>query len=424
VSIRAIVALLCLLGGAIGSLLPAVAAPQGGEVVVVPIHGTIDDGTARLVTRAVREAEERHARALVLDVDSSAGLPDAAMQIRDALLDAGIPVDAYVERAWSSGALVALAADRIVMSPSGSLGEAASLGAARDAVVATALRHHRDPRLASAMVDGTVEVPVFKEPGRVLALTAEQARASGFSETTASSLGDALAAFGLDGTPAVVAPYDPPDRIARIATNPTVSGLLLALGFIGLLVELQTLHLVAGALGAAALALFFAVHVYAGFSSGFVVALALAAVLLILVELHVFPGHGLAGAAGVAALVAAVLLAFGIPFLVVALQALAIAIVLSAAAFALLQRVLPENAFVHRLMFAGAQGSDYVASADYRSLLGQSGTAVSFLRPAGVASFDDRRVDVLSEGDFVPAGTPVRVTRVEGARIFVKPERE
>jgi membrane-bound serine protease (ClpP class) len=44
------------------------------------------------------------------------------------------------------------------------------------------------------------------------------------------------------------------------------------------------------------------------------------------------------------------------------------------------------------------------------------------LRPAGLATFDDRRVDVLSEGDFVPAGTPVRVTRVEGARIFVKPE--
>lgn len=49
-----------------------------------------------------------------------------------------------------------------------------------------------------------------------------------------------------------------------------------------------------------------------------------------------------------------------------------------------------------------------------------SGTALSFLRPAGVATFNGVREDVLTEGEFVPAGTPVRVTRVEGARIFVR----
>jgi membrane-bound serine protease (ClpP class) len=34
---------------------------------------------------------------------------------------------------------------------------------------------------------------------------------------------------------------------------------------------------------------------------------------------------------------------------------------------------------------------------------------------------DGQRVDVLTEGDFVPAGSPIRVSRVEGARIFVHP---
>jgi membrane-bound serine protease (ClpP class) len=124
---------------------------------------------------------------------------------------------------------------------------------------------------------------------------------------------------------------------------------------------------------------------------------------------------------GAIILVASVLLAFGIAFFVVALQALAVAIVLSAVSFALLQRVLPENAFVKRLMFAGTQGPDYVASEDHRALLNESGVAASYLRPAGVATFGERRVDVLTEGEFVPAGTPVRVTRVEGARIFVRP---
>ena len=122
------------------------------------------------------------------------------------------------------------------------------------------------------------------------------------------------------------------------------------------------------------------------------------------------------------ALAAAVLLAFGVPFFYMALQSVAVAIILSAIIFVLAQRVLPENAFVKRLMFAGTQGADYVASEDHRSLLGARGEAVSFLRPAGVARFGELRVDVLTEGEFVPAGTPVRVTRVEGARIFVRPE--
>jgi membrane-bound serine protease (ClpP class) len=144
--------------------------------------------------------------------------------------------------------------------------------------------------------------------------------------------------------------------------------------------------------------------------------------MLILFELHVLPGHGIAGSLGALLLVCAIVLAFGLQFFAGALQALAIAIVFSAVAFALLLRYMPENAFVRRLTFAGAQGPDYVASLDHRHLLGKTGVAMSFLRPAGVAVVGTERVDVLTEGDFVPAGTPLRVTRVEGARIFVRPE--
>jgi membrane-bound serine protease (ClpP class) len=121
------------------------------------------------------------------------------------------------------------------------------------------------------------------------------------------------------------------------------------------------------------------------------------------------------------ALVSAVVLAFGFAFFFVAAQAISIAIVLSAIVFALSTRIFPESAFMKRIVLSAAQGPEYVASLDHRDLLGQHGHATSFLRPAGVASFGGRRVDVLTEGDFVPAGSPIRVTRVEGARIFVQP---
>jgi membrane-bound serine protease (ClpP class) len=95
--------------------------------------------------------------------------------------------------------------------------------------------------------------------------------------------------------------------------------------------------------------------------------------------------------------------------------------VLSILCFGIVARIHPENAFMRRLVFVGAQGPDYVASLDHHTLVGRDGIASSYLRPAGVATIDGQRVDVLTEGDFVPAGSAVTVTRVEGARIFVRP---
>jgi membrane-bound serine protease (ClpP class) len=423
---------LCLAAGALSAAAHVALAASGqGTVEVVPIQGTIDEGMAHLVVRAVAQAKTDHARAIVLDVNTFGGLVSAGTEIRDALLASDVPVDAYVQRAWSAGALVSLAASRIVVEDGGSIGSAQpiphdpkTVSAVRAEFRSTAMHFHRDPTLAAAMVDTSVDAPAYKPPGGILNLSADQARQAGFSEATVGSLDQALAHFGVANATRENAQYTFAEQVARIATNPEISGILLAIGFLGLLIELQTLHGVAGAIGAASLALFFGTHIYGGFSNGLVLAVALVGLLLILFELHVLPGHGVAGILGILILVASVLLAFGIPFFVGALQALAVAIVLSAVAFALLQRVLPENAFVKRLMFAGTQGPDYVASADHRHLLGASGVAVSFLRPAGVAAFGDVREDVLTEGEFVPAGTPVRVTRVEGARIFVRPAEE
>jgi membrane-bound serine protease (ClpP class) len=51
------------------------------------------------------------------------------------------------------------------------------------------------------------------------------------------------------------------------------------------------------------------------------------------------------------------------------------------------------------------------------------GTALSPLRPAGVASFDGRRTDVVSQGEFIESGEPLEVVRDEGTRVVVKLRR-
>jgi membrane-bound serine protease (ClpP class) len=271
------------------------------------------------------------------------------------------------------------------------------------------------------MVDPSISVPQYKPTNAYLTLNTGDALRSGIAQGQAPTLDAALAAAHLAGAQRITPQYTFAEEVARFATSPAISSILLTIGMLGLILEMQTLHGIAGTIGVAALALFFGTHVYAGFSNGLVIALAILGLVGILWELHVVPGHGAPGILGGLALLAAVLLAFGLPFFFVAIESVSTAIILTVIAFAFLTRVFPENAWMQKLTLVAAQGPDYVTSTDFTSLRGAIGTASSFLRPAGIASIDGRRVDVLTDGEFIPAGTPVRVTRVEGARIFVEP---
>ncbi len=425
-SLYVLLVLLALAGLAVARPAGAAPASSAGAVFVVPIDGVVDEGMAHYVARAVAEADAAHASALVLDVNTPGGLVSAAFEIRDALLGARTPTIAYVsERAYSAGALIALSAKRIVMAPGSSIGAAEPIpndpkhvSALRAEFASTAERNRRNATLAAAMVDKSVDARGFKKPGAILSLTADEALRAKIADSVQPTLAATLSEEKIAG-PLVRSHYTFAEGLARFATSPEVSGILLSIGVLGLFIELQTMHGIGGAVGVGALALFFGTHVYAGFSDAAVVALGVAGVVLILLELHVFAGQGIAGALGAVALLAAVVLAFGVPFVYVAVQALAVAIVLSVLLLALATRVFPRNAFMKRVAFSDMQGSDYVASADHSALLGQTGFATSFLRPAGVASVAGKRIDVLTDGDFVPAGSPVRVSRVEGARIFV-----
>jgi len=398
------------------------------DVIVVPIQGTVDDGMAHLVARAVDDANASHATGLVLDINTTGGLVSSAFEIRDALFRAQVPTVAYVaQRAFSAGALITLSAQKIVMAPGASLGAAEpipktakTVAALRSEFASTAQRNHRDPTLASAMVDATVDLPAYKSPGAILSLTAEEAKRAGYADAIEPTLADALRFAGLDRLPLRKAQYTFAEQVARFATSPAISGLLLMLGFMGIMIEMLTLHGIAGSIGVGSLALFFGTHLYSGFSNSLVIVLAILGVVGILLELHVIPGHFVAGAIGTIALLVAVVLAFGYGFLTVALQSLAVAAVLSALMMGLSWRVLPRSAFARRLVFKPAQGPEYVTSADYSRFLDHTGHATSYLRPAGVATVDGERLDVLTEGDFIQAGTPIRVSRVEGARIFVR----
>ena len=63
--------------------------------------------------------------------------------------------------------------------------------------------------------------------------------------------------------------------------------------------------------------------------------------------------------------------------------------------------------------------SDSDGDGDLSRFIGRTGTSHTPLRPAGIAELDGERLNVVTEGDFIERGTPVRVVRVDGNRVVV-----
>ena len=416
-------------------------------VYVIAIEGMIDLGLAPFLSRTIREAQAAGAAAVLLDINTFGGRVDAAVAMRDALLNAPVRTIAFVnQRAISAGALIALACDTLIMAKGGTIGAATpvvgggtgetqpadekSVSYVRSEFRATAETRNRPPEFAEAMVDADVEIAGVIEQGKLLTLTTSQALEHQVAELTADTLDAALGAAGLPSADVRIARQTWAETLVRFLTHPVVSSLLMTVGLLGLLVEIRTPGFaMPGAVGLLSLGLFFWGHWIVQLAGWEELLLVSIGVLLLALEVFVIPGVTVAGIAGIVALGAGLgmtLVGAGATasVIITALGRVAISILLAmAGAFALI-RALPRFPFGRRLVLETGMdaGRGYVSApeSDHR-WLGRTGTVVSPLRPAGIAEFDGVRVDVVSEGGFIEAGTPITVIRVDGNRIVVRP---
>jgi membrane-bound serine protease (ClpP class) len=423
-------------------------APTAHPVVyVLPIHGVVDLGLAPFIERVLDAAVAARAAAVILEVNTFGGRVDAAVVIRDALLRARVPTVAFVDkRAISAGALIALAAERIAMADGGTIGAATpvEIGASGDSprpvaektvsyvrkeFRATAETRKRPARLAEAMVDADVEIPGLNAKGKLLTLTTEEALRHGIADFSASSVAAVLTTLGLDGaeirrvTPAWA------ETLVRFLTQPLVSSLLTTIGILGIIVELRTPGFgVPGALGMLSLGLFFWGHWLARLAGWEEVLLVAGGLVLLTVEIFVTPGFGLAGTLGLVALVAGLglsLVGSGATWDVIlgAAGQVVLSLLLAIAASLAMLRFLPRLPFGRRLVLetelGAGEGFASTAATDLM-WLGKRGMAASTLRPAGIATFEGERVDVVSDGEFIDAGDPITVVKVDGNRIVVR----
>ena len=140
---------------------------------------------------------------------------------------------------------------------------------------------------------------------------------------------------------------------------------------------------------------------------------------LLCVALEIFVPGGVLGVLGGAALVAASITSF-MAFGQVAGSYITIAIMLAVGAVLLLWvKYFPKTA-IGRQMTVCADLSDAKATEPWLAdLAGQTGTTVSTLRPSGFAKINGRRTDVVTRGEMIEKGQPVRVLEIEGNRVVV-----
>ncbi len=80
-------------------------------------------------------------------------------------------------------------------------------------------------------------------------------------------------------------------------------------------------------------------------------------------------------------------------------------------------KFFPESRMAQKFIAQSAVGDLGVEKPELRN---GTGTALTQLRPSGVAQINGQRVDVVTEGGLIERGTPVKVVAVEGARIVVR----
>ncbi|MFM1550489.1 MAG: NfeD family protein, partial [Lentisphaeria bacterium] len=384
-----------------------------------------------------------------------------------------IPVYVFVNQdAISAGAMISIACDQIYMSPRGRIGAAAPIWMGQGGVAemppdvrekmlsiiralmrGLANENGYNEDVAMAMVDDQVEVKIGDEVicdvGELLMMTAEEA------VRIYPPMTDPILATGIvDDIDGLLAVLDMPnaeiiniepagsEQLAKIIT--ALAPLLMFVGMMGIYMELKTPGFgVPGIVGTVCISIYFFGHYVAGLAGVEDMALVIIGIALIALEIFIIPGFGISGILGIFCLFGGLFMAMIPnlpdvtkmpdfmpeislwPYIEQALMNTSIAVLLIAVGGYCLGRYLPNLPFFDRLILRSAtRASDgYVAPnvEENSKLIGEMGMTLTPLRPSGIAIINNRRVDVVSNGDFIDQDERIMVKRVQGARVVVIP---
>ncbi|MEP0861225.1 MAG: nodulation protein NfeD [Ignavibacterium sp.] len=407
------------------------------------IEGDIDLGLAPYITRVINEAEKNNADAIIFKINTFGGRVDAATQIKDAILSSKVKTIAFVNnRAISAGALITLSCNVIVMAPGSNMGAATVVDQTgqkvgekyqsymRSEMRSTAEKNGRPTDIAQAMVDERIVIPGLCDSTQLVTLTSEEAVKYKMADTILTRLDDVLSYIGMKEAKIIDVRSNWAEDVVRFLNNPIIASILIMIGFFGLLAEIKTPGWgLPGTAGLIALALFFGSSYILQLASIVEILMFVAGVVLLLVEIFVIPGFGVAGISGIVLIFASIFLSLigSEPFITfesisVAIIQLTVALIAAIILVFLLAKFLPKTTAFSKLVLSESEKTDqgFVSYPSDTSLIGKSGKALTVLRPAGIAEIDGKKYDVVADNEYIEPGKPVKVIRVEGIKVVVQ----
>src|SRR5690554_3315088 len=417
-------------------------------IYVFDIKGDIDPRMNRRVKLALEEAKGMEAAMIIVHMDTYGGAVNDADDIRTMILESTVPVHTFIDKdAASAGALIAIASDSIYMAPGGSIGAATVVvggtGEAapdkyqsymRSIMRSTAEASGRDPRIAEAMVDENLVIEGVTEEGSVVTFSVSEAIKYGFCEGQVSSVEEIVEKQGLSDYEIVRHEMSTVENVIAFFLNPLISGFLILVIFAGIYFELQTPGVGFPILASIiAIILYFIPYYLTGFAANWEMVAFAIGVLLLILEIFVFPGFGVFGVLGITLILTGLTLGMlpndifdftFVPsgdFFVAILTVLLAAMVSLLLFFFLTPKVNQWRAFSRFSLADTQQRADgYTASFYSSDLLGKEGVAHTRLMPSGKIMVDEEIYDAYSRGEFIDRGEKIKVISTEGTSVKVK----
>ncbi len=428
-------------------LICSTALAQKSKVMVMEIKEEIDPRMLRYVRLAINHAEKIKADYVIVEMDTYGGVLTDAKEIVDIIMDFKKPIWVYINSdAASAGALISIACDSIYMSPGASIGAATVVNGSGEAAPdkyqsymrsimrATAEENGRDPRIAEGMVDERVEIDSIKEAGKVITFTTTEALKNGYCEAKVESIEEILKRNKVENYELETFQLGAAEKIIALALNPFISGILILVIIGGIYFELQTPGIGFPLFAAiTALVLYLIPYYLNGLAEYWEIIALFIGVILIVAEIFVIPGFGVAGILGITLTVGSLILIMlnndlfnfeFVPFgdIVVAtivafggLTGGVIVLVVSG------PRILKSKAF-QRIALTDTQESSkgFTVNTQTEIMKGKTGTAYTVLRPSGKVMIDDQIFDAFTRGDYVEKGEAIIVLESEGVTLKVK----
>ena len=422
----------------------------------VPIEGTIDLGLPPFIQRTLEDAESNEATAVIFDINTFGGRVDAATQIKDAILGADIPTIAFINRrAISAGALISLSCEKIYMTGGGLIGAATAVDMTgkkgsekvisfmREEMASTAEKRGRSKEIARGMVDeeltfthlviggDSIKVDDIegRKDGKLISLTTEQALKYKIADGTAENMEALLDSLGYSSVQTIETTENWSEAIVRFLTNPVVASLLTTFGFLGILFELQSPGWgIPGFVGLACLILSLSASYIAQLATMSDMLFVLTGLALILLEVLVIPGFGIAGLGGIGLMIYGLYLLLlpdipvGEEVLGQAMDGFLIGLVGAVIGLVLLVKLMIKTKFWEQLTAPDTQKKEdgYSNTLGWESLQGETGIADTDLHPSGWVRVKDQRIFVVSEGEFIEEGKEIKILSVDGNRVLVR----